>query len=589
MILALTAVASHWVYRHEMAALALWVLLLAGGCARHGGPPPAAAVGGLGLQFTDVTATAGLHFRHTSGASGRLYLPETLGSGCAILDYNGDGRPDLFLVNGSRLPGYPERGPFYSALYQNLGPGPDGFPHFADVTRSAGLEVDCYGMGVAIGDYDNDGRPDLFLTALGASHLFHNNGDGSFSDVTRQSGVSDSRWGTTAAWVDYDRDRRLDLLVGHYCQWTPATNQICRDAMNVKRMCRPAAYRGQDPVLYHNRGDGTFVDVTAAAGLGGDAGKTLGIAVWDEDGDGWPDLLLANDGERNRFYRNRPGTAPGTRRFEERGLETGLAYGMTGHARAGMGVDTADIDNSGAEAVAIGNFAREGTALYVRDAPGHYSDLAGEMNVLAPSLASVTFGVLFCDVDLDGYRDLVTTNGHIEPSDETDTGIPFAQRPLLFQNAPAPAAGNPGRRSFREVGSQAGPGFQTRRVGRGLAAADLDGDGDPDLLINANGGPAALLRNDLAVRRRWLAILPVGTRCNRDAFGARLVVTAGDMRQQAWRRSGSSFCSQSDGPLLFGLGDHERAQKVEVIWPDGSRQTMGDVKADQLLTIRQSS
>jgi hypothetical protein len=514
-------------------------------------------------------------------------LPETLGSGCAIFDYNGDGRPDLFFVNSTWLPGFHGQGPFYPALYRNRGVGPHGFPAFEDVTRQAGLAVESYGMGVAIGDYDNDGHPDLYLTALGPNHLFHNNGDGTFTDVTKKAGVGDAHWGTSAAWLDFDRDGKLDLIVGNYCRWTPATNQICRDAMGVKHMCRPSYYHGWTPVLYRSNGDGTFSDVTASAGLKTDAGKNLGIAVWDEAGDGWPDLFIANDGERNRFYRNRPGSGPGGHHFEEQALETGLAYGMSGEARAGMGVDTADFENSGVESVAVGNFAREGTALYTRDVPGHYSDAADERGLLTPSLGSVTFGVLFCDVDMDGYRDLVTTNGHVEPVDDPGAGITFAQRMLLFHNEPAAGGRNAGRRQFREMGAETGAAFQRRIVGRGLAAGDLDGDGDPDLVISVNNGPAVLLRNDLSPRRHWLSFLLIGTRCNRDALGTRVVVTAGGMRQQAWRRGGSSIFSQSDPHLLFGLGDEKQAVTVTIAWPDGTVQTLQNVKADQVVTVRE--
>src|SRR5262249_50773538 len=310
-------------------------------------PAATASPSGAAIRFTDVTGAAGVRFKHHSGASGRLMLPETLGSGCAIFDYNGDGRADLFLVNSTRLPGDREKGPFFAALYRNRGPGPDGFPVFEDVTRRAGLAVDCYGMGVAIGDYDNDGHPDMYLTALGASHLFHNQGDGTFRDVTERAGVGDRHWGTSAAWLDYDRDGRLDLVVGHYCRWTPETNQICRDAMGTRHMCLPSYNNGKSPTLYRNNANGTFTDVTQAAGLSSDVGKTLGIAVWDEDGDGWPDLFFANDGERNRFYLNRPGAGPARRRFEEHALEMGLAYGSSGKARAGMGVDLGDFENNG--------------------------------------------------------------------------------------------------------------------------------------------------------------------------------------------------------------------------------------------------
>jgi enediyne biosynthesis protein E4 len=564
---------------------ALTVLALSG-CAPRTERAAAAPGSAAHIQFTDVAAASGVTFKHTSGRSGQLLFPETVGSGCAIFDYNSDGRPDLFLVNGTRLPGFHGSGPFYPALYRNAGSGPGGFPTFEDVTHASGLAFEGYGMGVAIGDYDNDGRPDLYLTAMGPNHLFHNNGDGTFADVTRKAGVGDPRWSTAAAWLDYDRDGKLDLVVGSYCRWTPQTNRVCVDAMGARRMCRPSNYQGQAPALYHNNGDGTFTDVAAAVGLGSDVGKTLGICVWDADGDGWPDLFVANDGERNRFYLNRPSTHG--RHFEEQAVEAGLAYGVTGIARAGMGVDTADFANNGVEAVAVGNFAREGTALFLPDVPGHYSDVAAQRGLFTPSLASVTFGVLFCDVDLDGYRDLITTNGHVDPGDQaTGSGITFAQRALLFHNEPAPG-GSASQRTFREMGQEAGPAFQTPRVGRGLAAGDLDGDGDPDLLINVNNGRAVLLRNDLTPRRHWLSVALVGTRCNRDALGARVAVTAGGMRQQAWRRGGSSFCSQSDPHLLFGLGDHDHAEKLEIFWPDGAVQTLRVVKADQVIVVKQA-
>jgi enediyne biosynthesis protein E4 len=584
-----------WIRKARSAAAALVMIacLPICGCGRHAVRAAVPPGDRPRIWFTDVAAAAGVHFKHTSGQSGRMLFPETLGSGCALLDYNGDQRPDLLLVNSTGLPGYRGHGPHYPALYRNCGPGPDGFPTFEDVTRKAGLAVDCYGMGAAVGDYDNDGHPDLYLTAMGPGHLFHNNGDGTFTDVTRRAGVGGRGWGASAAWVDYDRDGRLDLVVGNYCRWTLGTNQVCRDQMNVTRMCPPAYYQGEPPACYHNNGDGTFTNVATAIGLGGDMGKTLGIAVWDEDGDGWPDLFFADDGEPDRLFRNRAGPGPGGRRFVEGAIEAGLAYGANGHDRSGMGADTADFENNGVEALAVGNFAREGLALYLPDSPGHYTSAAAERGLFAPSLSSVTFGVLFCDVDMDGYRDLVTTNGHIDPSGGSDPGSSFKQRTLLFHNEPAPlpaaGASGPPRRWFREISAEAGPGLQPRIVGRGLAAGDLDGDGDPDLLITVNDGRAMLLRNDSTPRRHWLSIALIGTKGNRDGFGTRIAVTAGGMRQQAWRRSGSSYCSQSDLPVLFGLGDHDRAEKIELTWPDGSVQVLHDVKADQVLTVKQGT
>jgi enediyne biosynthesis protein E4 len=545
---------------------------------RSGGAAPASASSGALPQFVDVASAAGIHFHHTSGASGRLYFPETVGSGCAFLDYDGDGHLDAFLVNSSRLPGFTGKGPFYPALYRNRGDGT-----FQDVTRQAGLAVDCYGMGVAVGDYDNDGRPDLYLTAMGPNHLFHNEGNGRFTDVTERAGVGDPRWSTSAAWFDYDRDGDLDLVVGNYCAWSAAHNQICPDALGRKFMCRPSYYKGDPPSLYRNNGNGTFTDVTEAAGLKNEIGKTLGIAVWDENGDGWPDLLLTNDGERNLLYRNQ-----GNGRFTERGLEAGIAIGASGMARAGMGVDTAEIDQSGAESLVIGNFAREGLALYHPDAPGHYADVAAEGGLFARTLPYVTFGALFCDYDLDGRKDLLLTNGHVEPNEEmTGEGFTFKQPMLLFHNESSSGTSGAAGIHFRDVGAQSGPPFQSHVVGRGIAAGDFDGDGDPDFLISTCNGPALLLRNDGGNRNHWLWVRAVGTKSNRDGIGTKVVVTVGSVRQQGWIRSGSSFCSASDLKALFGLGSATQVDRVTLTWPSGTVQTLTNVKANQVLTVRE--
>jgi enediyne biosynthesis protein E4 len=542
-------------------------LLLSVGCARR--PPAAPAAGTGAVSFTDIAASSGIRFRHTSGASDRLYLPETLGSGCGVLDYDGDGRLDLFLVNSTRLPGFLEKGPFYSALYRQQ---PDGT--FEDVTGKAGLTVDCYGMGVAIADYDNDGDPDLYLTALGPNHLFRNNGNGTYSEVTRKAGVGDPRCSTSAAWLDYNRDGHLDLFVCNYCRWSPETNRICHDGMGRRLMCLPREYPGQSCALYRNRGDGTFVDVTRQAGLYNEIGKALGVITWDADSDGWTDLFVANDGERNLRYRNQ-----GNGRFVEDAVEAGVAFSMSGRARAGMGVDSGDVANDGGEVIAIGNFSQEGLALFRPDAAGHYTDAAADAGVYEPSLRFLSFGLLFSDYDLDGRQDLMVANGHVQAGvDYTGEGITFRQRLLLFHNE-----GN----RFREVGEQSGPALTAPLLGRGLAWGDIDRDGDPDYLVSSNNGPPRLLRNERGNQNHWLAVRAIGTRSNRDGIGARVVVTAGGVRQQRWIRSGSSFCSAGDLMAHFGLGAASVAETVTLTWPSGVVQTLRGVKARQTLAVRE--
>ncbi len=384
----------------------LFAFLLAGCGPRLGSPERP-------LRLDDVAAAAGIRFRHTNGASGRLYLPETLGSGCAVLDYDGDGHLDLFLVNSGPLPGFRGKGPFTQALYRG-----DGRGHFTDVTRAAGLAVPFYGIGCAVGDYDNDGHPDLYVTALGPNHLFHNNGNGTFTDVTRQAGVGDPRFSTSAAWLDYDRDRFLDLFVCNYVKWSAATNQVQVDEKGVRHLGGVALYPGEASALYHNNGNGTFTDVTRRAGISSPTGGALGVAVDDYDDDGWPDLIVADDERPNRLYRNnRDGT------FTELGVAAGIAYGANGQARAGMGVDTGDELGNGRESVVIGNLSQEAMALFRDAGEGRYEDQAAAAGLREASLPFLTFGVLLADLDLDGRLDIVSVNNGA---------------PLLLRSTPPP-------------------------------------------------------------------------------------------------------------------------------------------------------
>ncbi len=559
--------------RCRLILLFLFLLLifpLIFGCARRAERVSHASPTASILRFTDVTEAAGIRFTHTVGRSGRLYLPETLGSGCGFLDYNHDGKLDLFLVNGSRLPGFSGQGPFSSALYRN-----DGGGHFTDVTKAAGLAVDWYGMGVAVADYDGDGFPDLFLTAVGPCHLFHNQGDGTFTDVTANAGVGRPGFWTAAAWFDYDRDGRLDLFVGNYCQWSPATNKVCPDALGRKHMCGPTYYQGLPPALYHNNGDGTFTDVTRKAGLYETAGKALGVAVWDAEGDGWPDLVIAKDMEPNLLYRN---NHDGT--FTERGVEAGIAYSPEGKPRAGMGIDTADTANDGRESVLIGNNTAQGLAQFVEDHQGHLADIAQQTGLYEPSLAFLTFGLAFVDYDNDGFKDIIAANGHIDEQIHlTAAGISYPEKLAAFHND--------GRGRFQEVGASLGPAFADQRVWRGLAVGDFDSDGDPDLLVSTCGGRPALLRNDGGNRNAWLQVALVGGGANRQGLGSRVTVTAGGQTQTGWVRSGGSYASSSEPVACFGLGGARAAEAVRVQFASGREEVVRGVTAGQRIVIEE--
>jgi enediyne biosynthesis protein E4 len=554
--------------------LSAWPLLfslLLTGCSQrsHRATGGAAAVPTT-VHFTDVTEAAGIHFQHTSGRSGRFYLPETLGSGCAFLDYNHDGKLDLFFVNSSRLPGFPGQGPFYSALYRNNGNGT-----FTDMTKHAGLAVDCYGLGVAVADYDGDGYEDLYLTALGPNHLFHNNGNGTFTDVTGRAGVGDPRCSTSAAWLDYDRDGRLDLFVSNYCQWTPAVNRICPDSAGRKHLCGPSYYKGSSSALYRNNGDGTFTDVTRKAGLYNTAGKALGVVVWDYDGDGWPDLAVAQDMEPNLLYRN---NHDGT--FSERGVETGIAFSSQGKTRAGMGIDTADTANDGRESVLIGNNTSQGLAQFLPDAQGHFTDAADQTGLFQLSLQFLTFGLAFVDYDGDGLKDILTANGHIDENVALNGGgITFLENLLAFHNA--------GGGRFVSAGESLEPIFQEKRLWRGLAVGDFDSDGDPDLLVSSCGGKPALLRNEGGNRNHWLQVRAIAAGQNRDGIGTKVTLTAGGMRQSGWIRSGSSYCSQNELIAFFGLGSVAEVEEVELRFPSGALQVVRGIKANQRIVVQE--
>jgi len=506
----------------------------------------------LPFRLVEVTSPAGIDFHHNSGAFGGKYLPETLGPGCAFLDYDNDGWQDLILINGMDWPGHKQRRTTMR-LYRNNRNGT-----FTDVTRRAGLDVEMYGLGVAVGDFNNDGFPDLFVSCVGQSHLFQNTGKGTFIDITPRSGLGGRQgFSTSALWFDYDRDGHLDLFVCNYVRWSPEQDVFCSlDAKN-KSYCTPEAYRGATSWLFRNRGDGTFEDVTAKSGIFDSSSKSLGVAMLDRGLDGWTDLFVANDTQPNKLYRN---MHDGT--FQDVALKAGVAFSEDGKARAGMGVDVADYDNSGIPGLVVTNFDNEMLGLYRGTQGGIYIDLAPRSNIGRLSQRSLGFGCFFFDADLDGLLDLLVVNGHIDDTVRNlraDTN--YAQPPHLFLNR--------GPDGFRDVASEAGSDFASPKVGRGAAFGDFDNDGDLDVLITTNNGPAHLYRNDQLAGNRSIRVRLVGTKSNRDAIGASVHIYRGGQTSSRMVKSGSSYLSQSELPLTFGMGKRDMAERMVIHWPSG--------------------
>jgi len=521
------------------------------------------------ITFRDITSQAGIRFVHNNGAFGKKYLPETMGPGCAFIDYDNDGWPDIVLVNGQYFPGHQKTITTLKLYHNNRN------DTFTDVTRKASLAVPMFGLGAAVGDYDNDGFDDLFITAVGQSHLFHNNGNGTFSDATKAAGLwGPNEFSTSAAWVDYDRDGKLDLVVGNYVQWSEKGDLYCTLDGTHKSYCTPESYKGSSARLWHNLGNGKFEEATQKANFNDPTSKTLGLAILDYNNDGWPDILLANDTQPNKLYLNkRDGT------FEEKGVSAGIAFSEDGVARAGMGVDAADYDRSGHPSIIITNFANQMLSLYHNEGNGLFVDEAPRSEVGRATLVTLGFGCFFFDFDNDGWPDIFVADGHIEDQVErVQKRVRYAEPPHLFRNL--------GGGKFEEVTQKMGAAFAAPKVARGAAYADINNDGFPDVLMTTNAGRAYLFQSEGGTNHS-LRIKLRGAKSNRDGIGAVIRVSSGKDQQSQMLRSGSSYLSASELVLTFGLGAQTKADSVEIQWPSGQVDKLTNISAGQTITVEE--
>jgi hypothetical protein len=517
------------------------------------------------IAFADATGRAGIRFTHYNGAAGNKWYPELFGGGVAVLDIDADTWPDLLFVNGKDW--QPGGKPARHGLYRNNRDGT-----FRDVTAGSGFDsANVYGLGATVGDYDNDGRDDVFMTTADGGRLLHNDGNGRFADVTGRAAIRNRDFAVSAAWLDYDRDGLLDLFVGNYVQWSATVEVNCAQD-GVKGYCGPDSYKPRAPKLYRNLGAGRFEDVTAPAGLDAATDKAMGVAVLDYNGDCWPDIFVGSDRVPARLYRN-----DGKGRFADEGLKAGVALSESGAARANMGVDAADYDRSGRPHLLVGNFINEMLGLYHNRDGAQFVDVAPRSEVGRASLLSVTWAVFFLDYDLDGFLDLFALNGGTDESQAMDSRARLSQPPLLMRNR--------GDGTFENVTRLMGAELGRPIMGRGAAYLDFDGDGDLDIAAATLNGPAYLFRNDGGSRNNWLQVRTVGSRSNRSGIGATVRVTSASGTQTQVVRSGSSYASQSELTLTFGLGRDARVSALEVLWPSGKRQRLEDLAANRAVVL----
>lgn len=550
-------------------ALLIALSFLFGACRRAETVRPAPAIPPAptpvpAVRFEEKAEAMGIRFTHVNGARGEKWMPETMGGGVAVLDYDGDGKPDLLFVSSSYWPGDPRAKDFKSSLvlYRNEGTGPDGLPRFRDVTREAGLQRVFYGMGAAVGDFDNDGKDDVYVTALDRNYLFHNLG-GRFEEIAAKAGVSDSGWGTSAAWFDFDADGLLDLFVCRYVDWTPKKDLFCTLDGKAKSYCTPERYPGTPSHLYRNLGHGRFEDVTKKAGVGNTNQKALGVAPYDFNGDGRMDFLVANDTAPNNLFRNK-----GDATFEDVAVEAGVAVDEAGRARGAMGAAWGDTKNGRGATLAIGNFSNELKSLYWTETGEVFLDESPRSGVGPTSLLSLTFGLFFFDADLDGRLDLFLANGHVEPAiQKVQKDVAYKETPILYLNR--------GDDRFAVATSE---GLGIPLVARGAAYADLDGDGDLDLVVVENAGPARVFLNRLDRPGQSVRVRLVGIgRSNRDAIGARATASIGNQTLTQYVSGGQSYLSAPEKTLTFGLGGAGSIDTLQIRWPDGTAETLRDL------------
>ncbi len=527
--------------------------------------------------FSDVAAQAGIRFRHQASRTSQKYMIEPMAAGVACLDYDSDGLLDLFFVNGAALADPMPKGKlpdksdsrYWNRLYRNK-----GHESFVDVTEQAGLQGNGYGMGAAVGDYDNDGKPDLYVTNFGRNLLYHNTGNGKFEEVTDRAGVAGSGWSSGAAFLDYDRDGYLDLVVSRYADWDFENNPWCGpERLKQRGYCHPNVFQSVSHLLYHNQGDGTFHDVTEKARIKPQLGKGLGIAVNDYDRDGWPDILVANDTVAEQLFHN---NADGT--FTEIGLSKGIAYNSNGQAFAGMGVDLDDYNNDGWPDALINALSLQGYVLF-RNKQGEFEDASEQSGISQITLQYSGWGMKFFDYDNDGWKDIFVAQGHVLDTISIDfPNIPYQQRFLIMKNVGG---------KFEDVSHRSGDAFHEPKAARGVAFGDFNNDGFIDMAVNINDGPALLLRNN-GTNHHWILIVTTGSVSNRDGLGAQIrIISESGLEQYGTVTTASSYLSASDKRVHFGLGKDRRVKSIQVRWPSGTVQEMKDVEADQIISIKE--